>query len=87
MISRSLIEFQVHIPGFYRAAFNLGINEKIKEFLSSGKNASELFNLLFTTKQLNEMEQADTVYCDKMVFTETCGLLDAEFNDLLDKIR
>lgn len=87
MIPQKLIKFQLNIPGFYRVAFNLGINYKIKEFTSKGKDSSELCELLFNSKQLSATEQADSHMYGSMVCTETCGLLDTQFNELLDEVK
>lgn len=87
MISQKLITFQVHLPGFYRAAFNLGINNKIREFTSKGKNSGELCALLFTPREVSSVDQADTHLYGSVVSTETCGDLDVEFNTILDEIQ
>lgn len=87
MIPQKLLTFQINIPAYYRAAFNLGINLKIREFTSKGKDSSELCNLLFLSRELSTTDQADTHAYGSVISTETCGDLDVEFNNLLDEIK
>lgn len=86
-ISQKLITFQLNLPGYYRLAFNLGINAKIREFTNKGKDSCELCNLLFEPREVSSVDQADSHLYGSVVSTETCGLLDAEFNALLDQLN